>query len=122
MERVSQAGASPGEVPVSPSIQNLVTFLGNVIEEDPTLYVPYTFLAEYFTALVGPSLVESIGENCGMHDCISVVANHVQLDQAHVAEGLETFDEDRTTQSPGILFGCFGSSHGLLPRFWPGGG
>lgn len=93
MERVSHAGASAGDVPVSPSIQKLVTFLGNVIEEDPTLYVPYTFLAEYFTVLVGPSLVQSIAEKCGMEDCISVVANHVQLDQAHVAEGLETFDE-----------------------------
>ncbi len=93
MERVSRAGATNGDVPVSPAIQNLVMFLGNVIEEDPTLYVPYTFLAEYFTVLVGPTLVNSVTEKCGMGDCVTVVANHVHLDQAHVAEGLETFDE-----------------------------
>jgi hypothetical protein len=92
MERVSHAGARVGDVPVSPAIVDLVTFLGNVIEEDPTLYVPYTFLAEYFTVLVGPSLVNSVAEKCGMDNCISVVANHVQLDQAHVTQGLETFD------------------------------
>lgn len=93
MDRVSQAGATADEVPLSPAIQKLVKFLGNMIEEDPTLYVPYTFLAEYFTVLVGPSLVDSVAEKCGMENCVTVVANHVQLDKAHVSEGLETFDD-----------------------------
>ncbi len=71
----------------------LMQYLDEVIEADPRVYLAYIFFVEYLTVLAGPALVHALSDGCGIaSDYVSVVARHVELDQAHVAEALNELD------------------------------
>ncbi|MFW6086438.1 MAG: hypothetical protein ACODAG_04475 [Myxococcota bacterium] len=78
---------------VMPSLASMLAYLGDVIDEDPTLYLAYILFAEYVTVLEGPALLELLEERCGIpQQCMSAIGNHVELDKEHVEEGLDAID------------------------------
>lgn len=78
---------------IMPSLAALVEYLNKTIDEDPTLYLSYILFAEYFTVLEGPELLALLEERCGVpKGFMTAIANHVELDKEHVAEGLDMID------------------------------
>jgi hypothetical protein len=77
----------------SPALQALVAYLNAVVDDEPCLFLSYTLLAEYLTVLVGPTWLQAIEAACDIPQThISVVANHVELDREHTAEGVHEID------------------------------
>lgn len=77
----------------TPAMRELVGYVARVVDDDPTLYLAYILFAEYFTVLVGPLWIRALEERCGIPPgSLSVIANHVELDRAHVAAGLREID------------------------------
>jgi pyrroloquinoline quinone (PQQ) biosynthesis protein C len=77
----------------SPSVAALVDYLRRAIDEEPARYLAYILFAEYFTVLVGPEWLAALEQGCGIPaSSLSVVARHIELDQAHVAQGLAEID------------------------------
>jgi hypothetical protein len=64
------------------------------VVEEPALLLAYIFLAEYLTVVVGGRWLRLLEERCGISQAkVTVVANHVELDRDHVAEGMHVLDE-----------------------------
>ncbi len=75
------------------AIVELVAYLDAVVERDPALFLSYIFLAEYLTVLVGGAWLQVVEQACGIpQSSLTVVANHVELDREHTAEGLREID------------------------------
>jgi hypothetical protein len=65
-----------------------------LIERDPTFYLPYVAFAEYVTVLLGPELLQNIQEKCGVpRTSMTVVDNHVELDRDHAEEDFGAMDD-----------------------------
>jgi pyrroloquinoline quinone (PQQ) biosynthesis protein C len=80
------------EAPLS-AMDGLIAYLNEAIEDHPSRYLAYVLFAEYFTVLAGPEWITALEAHCGVPaSSMSVVARHVELDQAHVAEGLAEID------------------------------
>lgn len=78
---------------LSPHMVRLVEFIHDTIERDPSLYVAYIFLAEYFTVLAAPEWLRDLETNCGIpRAMMSVIGNHSELDKEHVAEDIEQIE------------------------------
>ena len=92
---VSSVGALfgiPGTHKPARAISDLVGYLERSIRGDSKRYLAYILFAEYFTVLVGPEWLDAM-ERCGVPlAMMSSVGNHVELDQAHVREGLREID------------------------------
>jgi hypothetical protein len=85
-------GFRPDPEPV-PATVELQTFLENIIEVDPVLYLSYVFWAEYFVVLVGGEYVQCLVERCGLPPAaLTCLANHVVLDDGHTDENIEAID------------------------------
>jgi hypothetical protein len=85
-------GATPDKN-LSPHIVHLVKYIKEIIDRDPSLYVSYIFLAEYFTVLIAPNWLEDLEKNCGIpRSMMSVIGNHAELDKEHVAEDLRQIE------------------------------
>jgi hypothetical protein len=89
---------SPPDSRVQPrargAIEQLLEYLDEVVIEEPTLLLGYMFLAEYLTVAVGGSFLQLLEDKCGIPQTkVTVVANHVELDRDHVAEGMIALDE-----------------------------
>lgn len=73
---------------VPSSMQGMVAFLGEVVRHQPCHYPAYILLAEHLTVQAGGLWVKALGDHCGIPlSALSSVAQHVELDQFHVAEG-----------------------------------
>lgn len=78
---------------ICPEISSLVSYLKEVIDKDPALYIAYIFLAEYFTVLLGPQWLNDLETECGIpKSMMSVIGNHVELDKEHVLEDIREID------------------------------
>lgn len=78
---------------IVPSLSELLEYLRDTIDEDPTLYLAYILFAEYFTVLEAPEWLALLEERCGVpRQFMSAVANHAELDKHHVHEGLDAID------------------------------
>jgi hypothetical protein len=75
------------------ALGQLLTYLDDISSHDPCLLLPYMLLVEYLTVLAAPRWLRMLEINCGIpRSSITVVTNHVALDQDHAAEGIETID------------------------------
>lgn len=80
-------------VGVAPSMVRLVSYLNELIEADPSLYIAYSFLAEYFTVLMAPEWLNNLEQYCAIPSSVmSVIGNHAELDKDHVADALSQID------------------------------
>jgi hypothetical protein len=78
---------------VTPALRSLLAYLEETIDQDPTLYLSYILFAEYFTVLEGPEWLALLEDRCGVpQGFMTAIANHVELDKEHVAEGLDMID------------------------------
>jgi hypothetical protein len=76
------------------AIERLIEYLDEVVVEEPALILAYIFLAEYLTVVVGGSWLRLLEDKCGIPQAkVTVVANHVELDRDHVAEGMRVLDD-----------------------------
>jgi len=79
---------------VPPPIMDLVSYIEEQIRNDPPRYLAYIFLAEYFTVLAGPEWLADLESHCGIPKTfMSVIGNHVDLDQAHVLDDIKEIDK-----------------------------
>jgi hypothetical protein len=84
-------GATHGEP--SPALTRLVAYLDDATTKEPCSLLAYILFAEQLTVRVGPAWLEVLESRCGVsRHSMSVVANHVQLDGDHVAEGVRDID------------------------------
>jgi hypothetical protein len=81
--------AGEGAEHVTASFKTLVKELGELISDDPTLYLGYIFFSEYLTVVLGPRWLAALRERCGIHSELTVVGNHVELDKDHVLDDLK---------------------------------
>lgn len=94
IERMSSGTTTPANRDISPSIHRLVAYLTETIDEDPCLYLAYILFAEYLTVILGPEWLRLLEERCGIpRSSMTVIANHVELDQEHVEEALDCIDQ-----------------------------
>lgn len=71
-----------------PSILTLATYLEQLIDQDPRLYLTYILWAEFITALLGTELVGHLVGRCGVSkSALSSVVKHVELDGDHAEHG-----------------------------------
>jgi hypothetical protein len=104
----------------SEAIARLLTYLDDVVQGDPSLYLSYILFAEYLTVLVGPRWLEAVESKCGVpKSMLSVIGNHVELDREHVAEGVREIDT--LVQSPdkrGAMLDVLRRSISYYEQFW----
>lgn len=93
LENLNRAfGVLPDGGP-SRHLQDLVHFIERLIDEQPSHYVAYVLFSEYLTVLLGPIWVRALTTRCGIPaDALSVVSQHVELDQTHVRDELTQID------------------------------
>jgi hypothetical protein len=94
IEAVNTAfGLKPTRAPLRPVVE-LTRYLSAAINDDPARYLAYIFFAEYVTVLLGPDWLSALEDSCGVPaSSMTVVAHHVELDQAHFAQGLNEIDQ-----------------------------
>lgn len=79
---------------VTKTVIHLIDYLGDLIEKDPTLYIPYIVFAEYFTVLAGPELVDLLSGRCGLpKEQFTVIDNHATLDKEHIKHDFHCIDQ-----------------------------
>jgi hypothetical protein len=75
------------------SILELMAQTRTAIGEDPYSYLAYILFAEYFTVVLGPEWLAALETGCGIPPrAMTSIANHVELDKAHVLEGCREID------------------------------
>lgn len=86
--------AAPGPgVRLEPALVQLLGYLHEIIDEEPTLYLSYCLFAEQLTVLLGGDWLALLEERCGIpRAAMTVVDRHVELDIHHVEEALESID------------------------------
>ncbi|HEX5035315.1 MAG TPA: hypothetical protein VFW62_12620, partial [bacterium] len=73
--------------------RRLVEYIGQVIEQDPLLYLTYVLFSEYFTVIAGPEWLALLEKNCGIPaSSMSVVGKHSELDKEHTREDIDVID------------------------------
>jgi len=84
----------PTDFELLASMRRLVTYIEHTIESNPARYLSYMLFAEYYTVLAAPEWLVALDEHCGIPtSMVSVISKHIELDQAHAAEGLREIDE-----------------------------
>jgi hypothetical protein len=84
----------PDQTQIASSMDDLLDYLRETIDRDPTLYLAYILFAEYLTVLMGDEWLGLLEANCGIpRSGVSVVGNHVELDREHVEHALDQIDE-----------------------------
>lgn len=77
-----------------PSVNELIRFIEDTIDEDPVLYLSYILFAEYFVVLLGPAWLALLEERCGIpRSQMTFVGNHAELDRDHAEEAFDHIDE-----------------------------
>ncbi|HEY3500091.1 MAG TPA: hypothetical protein VGK73_35620 [Polyangiaceae bacterium] len=87
---LSKAFGSCSSTEPSPSLVALVAYLERQVEASPVCFLGYALLVEHVTVAVGPIWVRALEENSGIGaENLTIITHHVELDVAHVDEGLE---------------------------------
>lgn len=93
-QRVSRQASKQIERNTVPAIRGLIDYLGGMIDEDPALYLAYILFTEQLIVILGPEWLMLLEERCGIpRSSMTVIANHAELDKAHVEEALEEIDD-----------------------------
>jgi hypothetical protein len=99
LEHLPSSGAEYGRNHSTTALGELLAYLNGVVDQDPYLFLSYILWAEYSTVLLGPDWLQAIESKCGVPQSqITVVANHVELDREHTAEGVREIDALVTSQ------------------------
>jgi hypothetical protein len=86
----------------SPAIVAYLTYLEEIIERDPVLYLAYLLFGEYHIVLIGPRWLALVEERCHIPaSMLSIIGNHVELDKEHAVEGFDAVD--RLVSDPALL-------------------
>lgn len=86
-------GAAAAQPPHA-SMVDLARTVEHAIARHPASYLAYILLAEYLTVLIGPAWLTALEQRCGIpRRALSVVSQHVELDQEHVAAGVRQYDQ-----------------------------
>jgi hypothetical protein len=94
LESLTKVVVAPASTTTTASIEALAKYLTSTIDRDPALYLTYVAFTEYITVLLGPELLSSIVEHCGVpRTSMSVIDNHIVLDQDHVEENFGIIDD-----------------------------
>jgi hypothetical protein len=94
IERVSGHASISARREVVPSMQELLTFIASIIDEDPALYLSYILFAEQLVVILGPEWLQFLEERCNIpRSSMTVIGNHVELDREHVEQALDTIDD-----------------------------
>jgi pyrroloquinoline quinone (PQQ) biosynthesis protein C len=102
-------GFQPAEA-LSQHMQDLAHFNERLIANEPSHYLAYILFSEYLTVLLGPLWVRALTTHCGIPaDALSVVSQHVELDQAHVRGELARIDE-LLAGNPVVMFDALHSA------------
>jgi hypothetical protein len=79
---------------VVPAMSDLVSYLADLIDEDPALYLSYILFAEHLIVILGAEWLRLLEERCNIPpSSLTVVGNHAELDRGHVEEALDCIDE-----------------------------
>jgi hypothetical protein len=94
LESLTKVAVAPTSTATTASIEAMAKYLTSTIDRDPALYLAYVAFTEYITVLLGPELLSSIEEHCGVpRTSMSVIDNHIVLDQGHVEENFGIIDD-----------------------------
>lgn len=78
---------------IAPALLDLLRFIDETIERDPTLYLAYILFAELHIVLMGPRWLDLLEKQCGFEkEMFTVIGFHAELDREHTAEGMEAID------------------------------
>jgi hypothetical protein len=102
------------------ALRELLAYLQETIDRDPCLLLAYALLAEYLTVLVGGHWLQALERHCGIPQRnVSVIANHVELDEAHAIEGVREIDRLRTRRTdPAAMQEVLRTTLGYYEAFW----
>lgn len=79
---------------LSDSLRDLVHYLQNLILEDPRMYFCYITIAEYFTVLATPTLVDDLEKNCSIpRNALTAITKHEEADKEHTEEDFRAIDK-----------------------------
>jgi len=71
----------------------LLALAKNMIDKDPSLFIPYMLFMEYFTVLAAPDFMANLEKNHAIpRKFITAIAYHEELDKDHVVEDLKVLD------------------------------
>jgi hypothetical protein len=91
LARVAPPRESTANIPRS--MRRFTAWIGEIIEEDPRLYLAYMLFAEYVTVLLAPAWLEMLETRCGVpRTSMTAIDKHVTLDRDHVEEALDVID------------------------------
>lgn len=77
-----------------PAIRSLLGYLGELIDEDPTLYLAYILFTEQLVVILGPEWLELLERRCGIpRTSMTVIDRHAELDKEHVEAALDEIDD-----------------------------
>lgn len=75
---------------VTPSARGLISHIEALVEKDPTLFISYMVLVEYFTVLAAPEFLKNIELNCGITSSqLTAISKHIEADEKHVVDDFE---------------------------------
>ncbi|HZU81566.1 MAG TPA: hypothetical protein VE987_01560 [Polyangiaceae bacterium] len=102
-----------------PALRDLLRYLDQVVDRDPSLLLSYILVAEYLTVLVGPAWLGALESRCGIQQRqVTVVANHVELDREHAIEGVREIDAMVGPDKRDAMLEVARSSLRHFERFW----
>jgi hypothetical protein len=100
--RLEDRFGAPAAADLSPAISAYLTFIEEIIERDPVLFLAYLLFAEYHIVLIGPKWLALVEERCNIpSSMLSIVGKHVELDKAHCVQGFDVVD--RLVSDPALL-------------------
>ncbi|MEO5969905.1 MAG: hypothetical protein ABIQ95_08255 [Bdellovibrionia bacterium] len=75
---------------ITSSAVQMISFLDELIERNPSLFIVYMALLEYFTVLAAPEFLQNIEKKCGIPAShFTAISKHVVADEKHVLEGFQ---------------------------------
>jgi len=93
MQQLQNVFATTFDTRRSPAISELLDYLRETIRREPILFIGYMMFAEYVTVLLGSEWLTLLEQRCRVpSSALSVVSNHVELDQHHVVENFRELD------------------------------
>ena len=87
LKRQRELGANQSSIRILKSMRDLAKNNADTINRDPNLYLPYILLAEYFTVIATPPMLEALeSKNRIPQNTLSVMGKHAELDKHHINE------------------------------------
>lgn len=93
IENIKKTFSIKTKPPISKDVTQLIRTIEDNIESHPELYLPYIFLAEYYTVIATHELISLLESRCGINrSMLTVFDKHLTLDKAHVEDDLRALN------------------------------